>query len=40
MTKEERIVSKNFKKYFQIPSDTRDLNYEKYFSKGRKNIKI
>ena len=40
MTKEEHIVSKNLKKYFQIPSDTRDLNYEKYFSEGRKNIKM
>jgi UDP-N-acetylglucosamine 4,6-dehydratase len=40
MTKEEHLASKNFKNYFQIPSDTRDLNYEKYFSKGRKKIKI
>ena len=28
----------NLKNYFRIPSDNRDLNYEKYFSKGEKSI--
>jgi len=37
MSKEERRFSKDFKEYYKILSDNRDLNYEKYFSKG--NIK-
>lgn len=34
MTREERAKSINHKDYFQIPADTRDLNYDKYFSQG------
>ena len=34
MTKEESIKAISFGKYYKIPSDLRDLNYEKYFSKG------
>ena len=26
--------AKNLKGYYQIPADSRDLNYEKYFSEG------
>ena len=36
MTKEEMIKSKNYKGYFKIASDNRDLNYENFFSKGKK----
>ena len=34
MTKEESSKAKSYGKYFKISSDLRDLNYEKYFSKG------
>lgn len=36
MSSEERYKSKSFKKYFAIPYDTRDLNYEKYYFEGNK----
>jgi UDP-glucose 4-epimerase len=39
MTKDERQTSKNFRDYFQISTDNRELNYEKYFSKGKKDFK-
>ena len=41
MTDEEMSVAKKYKKYFKIPSDLRDLNYNLYFDKGKlikKNI--
>jgi len=31
-------VAKENGNYFRIPIDNRDLNYEKYFVKGQKNI--
>ena len=31
LSKEERMVAKELEKYFVIPSDNRDLNYNKYF---------
>tara|TARA_B100000989_G_scaffold188187_1_gene141680 strand:+ start:23558 stop:24604 length:1047 start_codon:yes stop_codon:yes gene_type:complete len=34
LSKEERIVSEDLGNYFRIPADNRDLNYDKYFSKG------
>ena len=40
MTKEEMICSKEFKNYFVNDPDTRDLNYEKFFTIGKKNIKV
>ena len=36
LSKEERIISEDIGNYFRIPSDNRDLNYEKYFDKGIK----
>lgn len=36
LSKEERLVSQDLGKYFRIPADNRDLNYDKYFSKGMK----
>lgn len=38
-SKEEMYKSEDLKKYFRIPSDKRDLNYEKYFEKGNKKIR-
>ena len=37
LSKEEKIVSEDLGEYFRIPPDNRDLNYDKFFSKG-KNI--
>lgn len=39
LTKEEFKKTINFKNFYKIVSDNRDLNYDKYFSKGsKKNI--
>lgn len=40
MTKEEHSNSINYKKYFKIQADIRDLNYEKFFTKGKKPRKF
>jgi len=37
LSQEERIVSEDLGNYFRIPADNRDLNYDKYFSKGVKS---
>jgi UDP-N-acetylglucosamine 4,6-dehydratase/5-epimerase len=34
VTREEMVKSKDLGKYFRIPCDDRDLNYDKYFSEG------
>ena len=39
VTKEEMIKSDDLGNYFKISTDNRDLNYDKYFSKGD-NVKI
>jgi UDP-glucose 4-epimerase len=38
LSKEERMVCEELKDYFRIPADNRDLNYNKYFSEGQKNL--
>ena len=38
-SKEEMYKVEDLKNYFRIPSDKRDLNYEKYFEKGNKKIR-
>ena len=40
LSKEERIVSEDLGDYFRIPSDNRDLNYNKYFFEGKKSKKV
>jgi UDP-N-acetylglucosamine 4,6-dehydratase len=35
LSREELTSSQDLGKYFKIPADNRDLNYEKYFSKGK-----
>ena len=39
-SREERLVSEDIGNYFRIPADNRDLNYDKYFSKGMKNVDL
>ena len=38
LSKEERMVCEELKDYFRIPADNRDLNYNKYFSEGQRNL--
>ena len=38
LSREERMVCEELKDYFRIPADNRDLNYNKYFSEGQRNI--
>tara|TARA_X000000368_G_scaffold81982_1_gene61874 strand:- start:5077 stop:6078 length:1002 start_codon:yes stop_codon:yes gene_type:complete len=38
-SKEEMYKAENLKNYYRISSDKRDLNYEKYFEKGNKEIR-
>ena len=40
LSKEEKIISEDLGDYFKIPADNRDLNYEKYFSQGRKTDEL
>jgi len=38
VTREEMAKAEDMGDYFRIPADNRDLNYEKYFSKGEEGI--
>ncbi len=38
MTREETVKSEDLGKYYRIPADNRDLNYEKYFEDGSKKV--
>jgi len=39
LTREESSVAVDLGNYFKVPADTRDLNYEKYFTKGNRKLK-
>ena len=38
VSREEMTRSKELKKYFRIKVDDRDLNYDRYFTSGKKNV--
>lgn len=40
LTKEESLVAEDLGNYFRVPADNRDLNYEKYFTQGRRELII
>lgn len=40
VNREEMVKAIDLGKYFKIPVDTRDLNYDKYFSEGEKGISV
>jgi UDP-N-acetylglucosamine 4,6-dehydratase len=40
LSREEMFVSENNGRFYRIPMDSRDLNYDKYFSNGKKNISL
>ena len=35
MTREERLRSEDMGQYFRVATDSRDLNYDKFFVKGQ-----
>jgi len=40
LTREEKAVAVDCGKYFRVPADSRDLNYNKYFVEGEKTISL
>ncbi len=40
LTKEEYLVAKDLGNFFRVPADTRDLNYDKYFVEGQKELEV
>jgi len=38
LTREEYAVAEDLGRYFRIPADSRDLNYDKYFAKGDEKL--
>jgi UDP-N-acetylglucosamine 4,6-dehydratase len=40
VTREEMVKAEDMGNYYRIPCDDRDLNYDKYFIKGNKNISL
>lgn len=38
LTREEHLISEDKGNFYRVPADTRDLNYEKYFNEGDKNL--
>lgn len=38
LTREEKAKCEDLGTYFRVPADTRDLNYDKYFSKGNHEV--
>lgn len=38
LTKEEKIKSENMKGFYRVPSDKRDLNYDKFFIEGNEEV--
>jgi UDP-glucose 4-epimerase len=38
VSREEMARAKSLKGYYQIPADSRDLNYDKYFSEGESAV--
>lgn len=38
LTKEESMVAEDLGGFYRVPSDKRDLNYDKYFTEGKKEL--
>lgn len=38
LTKEEHVVAEDLEGFYRVPADKRDLNYDKYFVEGNKQI--
>lgn len=39
-TREEMVKAEDMGEFFRVPADNRDLNYAKYFSKGKKDVSV
>lgn len=40
LTREEYAVAEDLGRYFRVPADSRDLNYDKYFVKGNEKLSL
>ena len=40
MTREEKAKAEDMGGYYRVPADTRDLNYDKYFDEGSKEVTV
>jgi UDP-N-acetylglucosamine 4,6-dehydratase len=40
LNREELVHAEDLKDYYRVPSDTRDLNYGKYFEVGESNLSL
>lgn len=40
LTKEERLVAQDMGGFYKVPADKRDLNYDKYFVEGDKELQL
>ena len=40
LTREENVVAEDMGGFYRVPADTRDLNYEKYFSEGSQKLTV
>lgn len=40
LTKEEYLYAEDIGEYYRVPADKRDLNYDKYFIKGDRELSI
>lgn len=38
LTKEEHVVAQDMGNFYRVPADTRDLNYDKYFTEGEEQL--
>ncbi|OZT76869.1 polysaccharide biosynthesis protein [Salinicoccus roseus] len=38
LTREEHVVARDMKNFYKVPADSRDLNYDKYFVEGDKEL--
>lgn len=38
LTREEMVQAEDLDRYFRVPADNRDLNYNKYFSDGKESL--
>ncbi|WP_342388763.1 polysaccharide biosynthesis protein [Salinicoccus bachuensis] len=38
LTREEHVVAQDLKNFYKVPADSRDLNYDKYFVEGDKQL--
>lgn len=40
LTKEEYLIAEDMGRFFRVPADKRDLNYDKYFVEGNKKLSV